>query len=217
MSTKNNNIAQTQGKGKGNRRNKKMHGGQQQVAVAYGGELRQRAPNMKSAGSNMVVSHCEYIADIVSAASGAFNNIQLPINPGMSSFPWLSGIAKNFEKYRIKKLVYRFESLVGSIQAGSVMLAIDMDAADAIPTSKAQMLQAQNAARCNAWATCATRLPEAAKQLYVRTAALASNQDIKTYDVGNLNVATQGMGTSAVTAGELWVDYEIELSIPQAS
>jgi len=193
------------------------NGAQRQVAVAYGGSIRQRAPTMRSQNGSMVVVHREYVADITSAATTAFNAIQLPINPGMSTFPWLSTIAKNFEKYRIKKLTYHFESLVGSITPGSVMLAIDMDAADALPSSKAQMLQSQNAARCNVWATCQTRLPEAAKQLYNRSSALASSQDIKTYDVGNLTVATQGVTPASTVVGELWVDYEIELAIPQAS
>lgn len=53
-------------------------------------------------------------------------------------------------------------------------------------------------------------------QRYVRTQALAANLDIKTYDVGNLNVAAQGISvTSAV--GELWVEYDIELITPNSA
>jgi len=192
-------------------------GGQRQVAVAYGGQVRQRAPIMRSQNGSMFITHREYITDITTSASGAFNATQYPINPGMSAtFPWLYAIAANFEKYKVKKLIFSFESLVGSVTAGSVMLAIDMDAADGLFGSKVKMLQAQNAARCNVWATCQTKLPETAKQLYNRSSALVANQDIKTYDVGSLTVATQGTPTTT-TVGELWVEYEIELAIPQAS
>jgi hypothetical protein len=43
---------------------------------------------------------------------------------------------------------------------------------------------------------------------------LASNLDIKTYDVGNLYVCTEGQASTA-TVGYLYIDYEVVLKTPQ--
>jgi len=185
---------------------------QRQVAVAYGGELKQQAAVIRSVGGSMLVTHREYITDVLST-SNSFNANSLSINPGMATtFPWLNKIATNFEKYRLKKLIFKYESLVGSIQAGSVMMAIDMDASDSLPSGKMSMLQYQNAARSNVWGTCETRLPEQAKQLYVRGGSALG--DVKSYDTGIFYYATQGTGSTSITLGEIWVEYTVELAIP---
>jgi hypothetical protein len=48
---------------------------------------------------------------------------------------------------------------------------------------------------------------------FVRSGALAANLDLKTYDVGQLVVATQGMADTT-SVGELYVEYEVELCTP---
>jgi len=50
-------------------------------------------------------------------------------------------------------------------------------------------------------------------QRYIRYGNLASNLDVKTYDVGTLFVGT--VNTGATLLGEVWVEYEVELSTPQ--
>lgn len=49
------------------------------------------------------------------------------------------------------------------------------------------------------------------KSFYVRRGALSSNLDVKTYDVGNLNVATV---SATATIGELYVEYRVRLMTP---
>jgi len=100
-----------------------------------------------------------------------------------------------------------------------MMMAVDFDAADAAPTTKQQLLAYQGAVRSAPWQRCAyiaakTNLRKFGIQRYVRSAALASNLDIKTYDVGNLFVATQGTTVTGSLA-ELYVDYDVELFTPQ--
>jgi hypothetical protein len=51
----------------------------------------------------------------------------------------------------------------------------------------------------------------------VRTTAVPAGEDQKTYDLGKLNVATQGLPSAGMTCGELWVTYEVELRKPQIS
>lgn len=54
------------------------------------------------------------------------------------------------------------------------------------------------------------------KSRFIRGGNLAANLDIKTYDIGQLIVGTQGMA-DATAAGELYVEYEIELRTPLQS
>jgi hypothetical protein len=53
-----------------------------------------------------------------------------------------------------------------------------------------------------------------AKTNYVRPGPQPANTDIKTYDVGNLFVVSQGVTTSLATCGELYVEYDIILKTP---
>jgi len=52
-------------------------------------------------------------------------------------------------------------------------------------------------------------------QRYIRAGTLASNLDIKTYDVGTLYIGTTGGPATPIFYGEVWVEYEVELSTPQ--
>jgi hypothetical protein len=50
---------------------------------------------------------------------------------------------------------------------------------------------------------------------YIRTGSLALNEDIKLYDVANLQLATVGQA-GATVIGELWVEYDIILEVPNS-
>lgn len=101
---------------------------------------------------------------------------------------------------------------------GSVSLAPDYDAADSTPTSEQQMASFRGASEDVSWKDISTDLlPSSMYSLgpkkFIRTAGLGANQDIKTYDVGSLFVATTD-GTPG-PAGVLWAEYDIEFFDPQ--
>lgn len=50
---------------------------------------------------------------------------------------------------------------------------------------------------------------------YVRSGAVPSGEDPKSYDLGKVNLATQGIPAASTNLGELWVTYEVELRKPQ--
>jgi len=52
-------------------------------------------------------------------------------------------------------------------------------------------------------------------RLYTRTGDLSTDQDLKFYDMGKINIFTSGMQQANVTIGQLWVSYDIELSKPK--
>jgi hypothetical protein len=173
---------------------------------------------------DFVIEEDEYIAEVTPANEPAFNVTQYPVNPGqVGTFPWLSTIAKNFEKYCFEKLEFYYKREVSEFatngQTGKVIYSFDTDASDPAPYGKQEMeatdphedaLPSEN-----------FRLPIPKKMLepvltdahFVRPGALPANTDQKTYDVGVLNVATQGTAANTAT-GELHVRYRVRLMVP---
>lgn len=192
------------------------------VAAAYSRKIVSSKPIMSGSpyqGDGMVrIRHREYIGEI--PGSVAFANVQYNVNPGLSAtFPWLSVVAANFESYLFRRLSFSFETEKSTSTSGSIMQAIDFDAADAAPTSKIQLMSYSHAVRSAVWDECrfSSDGPDLKKfgvQRYIRSGALASNLDIKTYDVGVHNVATQGCADTT-NIGELYVEYDVELHTPQ--
>lgn len=164
------------------------------------------------------IRHREYITDV--AGSVAFAVTGYSINPGLSTlFPWLSTIAQNYESYLFKNLCFEYNTLKGSSTNGKTLLAVDYDAADAVPVTKQEMMVHRGAVDGPVWdpdlkhVSDIQDLEKFGKQRYIRNGAISST-DIKTYDVGNCLVGTQGCAdTTAV--GELYVSYDIELMTPQ--
>jgi len=174
----------------------------------------------------VTVRHREYIGPI--SGSTAFNvAYALPINPGLSgTFPWLSGIAVNFQEYNIKGMVYHYVPTSGSAVSstnsalGSVMIQTSYRSTDAAPASKIQMLNEYWAnevvpsdTMCHPIECDPKENPFAIH--YVRAGSIPSGEPLL-YDLGVTFVCTQGMqATNQV--GDLWVTYEVELKKPMVS
>ncbi len=163
------------------------------------------------------VSHREYIQDI--AGSVAFSNNQLPVNPGLpSTFPWLSKLASQYESYSFESLSFEFETTSPTTATGTVLMAVDYDASDAAPANKTQLMSYRNCVRSPPWSNCCnSSLSEDLHKLkshYFRGGSLSANQDVKMYDVGNFNIATQGQANTN-SIGELYVSYTVLLMTPQ--
>jgi hypothetical protein len=128
-------------------------------------------------------------------------------------------MAALWEEYQFSKLRFCYETRTGSNTPGSVIQAIDYDAADAAPTSEQVISSYQGAVEGAPWLPqicCDARgssLSGFTKRRYLRTAALAANQDIKTYDVGNFFLAI--VDGTAVGWGKLYVEYDVTFFIPQ--
>lgn len=170
-----------------------------------------------SGNGDITVEHEEFIQDI--SGSVAFSNTSIPVQPGLSSsFPWVSAMAPLYESYLFEKLEYRFESTSATTATGTVMMAVDYDASDAAAATKAQLATYRRFVRSAPWEECSnvSLLEDLRKQktYFVRSGTLSANQDIKLYDVGNLNIAVQGQADTALI-GELYVKYRIRFITPQ--
>jgi len=188
------------------------------VAAAYATAQRTgQAQIFRNGVDSCRIIHRELVASIT--GSTAFTVAQaLALNPGLgASFPWLANEAAGWEKYKFNNLKFCYYTRTGSNVPGSMMLAPDYDASDAPPVSEVAASAYEDTEEDAPWKDicCELRGSELMgdmKERYVRTGALAANQDIKTYDCGNLFACT--VDGTAVNWGKLWVEYDVTLITP---
>jgi len=160
---------------------------------------------------------------LVNASTG-FGTTQYPCNIGqVGTFPWGNRIAQLYEMYEFDLLEFYFTSTVSAYnnegQQGEIVLSFDYDASDSAPTTQVQVENTKPHTL-----PCLPSTPmvilsvdcKVAKRTdakFVRPGALPANTDIKTYDIGNLYVSTNGCyGNGQI--GELHVRYKCRLSEP---
>ena len=57
------------------------------------------------------IVHKEYIGDLYCGPNGEFKLQSFKVNPGTSTiFPWLSGLAQNYQQYRINGMIFYYKS-----------------------------------------------------------------------------------------------------------
>lgn len=192
--------------------------------VAVGLSRKNGIPRMvTSPNGTSTISHTEYFGELKSDPStvGAFFVTSRPINPGSSvMFPWLSTIAPSYESYRFKSLSFLYEPSVATSMAGVIQLAVDYDVKDAAPSSKLELMSNAHAVRSSPYTFAKYTLDQKdagtlGTRRYVRTGAVPSGTDPKTYDVGSFLAATSGFAATDTTSGELYVSYVVELITPQ--
>lgn len=195
-------------------------------------------PEVINNGKEFIIRHREYITDIYSGSGTAntpspFSIQSYPINPGqVNTFPWLAAVASKFEQFAIEGMVFEFKSLYsdavvtqnGSI--GAIILATEYNAGAPRFQNKQAMENYEFAQSCKPSYSvlhpieCA-RSQNVLSELYVRPSALPTGEDIKTYDFGDFQIASQGIplgaAGAAVPLGELWISYQIKLMKPKVS
>jgi hypothetical protein len=183
-------------------------------------------PNMHSSSQSTIVRHKEYIGDVVSSSTpGAFNAVSYSINPGLpGTFPWLSGIADQYQEYTFKGLLFEFKSSSADAIAsstntalGTVIMTTRYNPLLPAPTGKIDALNeyftsdAKPSEDFCHFIECAPSENPFQVQ-YVRDGPVPGN--IQNYDLGELYVCTQGMQGASNVCGEVWASYEVELRKP---
>jgi hypothetical protein len=161
------------------------------------------------------IKHRELIGSLTGSVNFAVQS-SFSLNPGLASTaPWLALESQGWEKYHFNSLKLCYYTRTATSVPGSVILAVDYDAADAAPVSE-QIASAYFGTQEDApWKDiCLNFDPrELAGVRYIRPGALAPNLDVKTYDVGTAFVCTTD-GT-AVNWGKVWLEYDVTLYNPQ--
>lgn len=167
--------------------------------------------------------HREYLQDVFVGTTGVFSNTSFAVNPGLSNtFPFLSQIAGNFEEYHMHGLVFEFVSTTSPYNStsamGSVIMAMEYNAAAPLYTSKPQMENSDFAVSARPdksmiyGVECANN---ASNNYYVRQGL--TGIPLTSTDLGTFQVATLTPLNTGVTLGELWVSYDVELFRPRIS
>lgn len=195
-----------------------------QNSMLYEGQPVPMFGNMNQA---MVVSHREYIKDILIPGTPAnFTLEDFPLNPGMAkTFPWLSVIAKQFDQYVILGMIFEFVStssttITTQLGLGTVIMSTDYDAADANYQNKLEMENAQFCitTRPSQSAIHPIECDPSVNQVevkYLRDSAVPAGKDIRLYDHGKFEFATVNLPAgSSGSIGELWVSYQVAFLKP---
>lgn len=169
------------------------------------------------------VTHKEFLGNIYGSDNFVFTTY--PLNPGVSkTFPWLAGIARNYQQYHINGLIFQYVSTsafaLGSTNSalGKVMMATNYNAEDPPFSSTVQMLATQFSNYCrpadsimHAIECAPAETPN--KVYYIRTDISEDAKDLRLSDIGFTQVGTEGMQSTGEVGG-LWVSYDITLLKP---
>ncbi len=176
-------------------------------------------PTIKNYSDRTIVTHREYISEISSSID--FENRSFDINPGLSStFPWLSGVAKNWEQHKWHGLIFGFESTSAdalnstNTALGQVTMATNYVAIDPPYQSNLEMLNTQyfstNKPSCSFLHPVECAPNQQAVSIYTnRSGPPPSNEDLRLFDIGKFQLATSG-SQAVATVGRLFVSYQVE-------
>lgn len=186
-----------------NAQSRRNNNGAVQAPVAINKSSRQ------TGRTTMRYKECERIQTVPGSSSfGIVGNV--PCNPGLaSSFPWLSGHASLYDKYKVHRLVYRYKNLKGTGSDGNILMSFDYDTLDAAPSSAVQMTQSTAWIDGSPWRIFELHVKPDGRKLFTRAGAVSSS-DLKTYDMGRLFLAAEGCADTS-DHGYLEVEYDIEL------
>lgn len=181
--------------------------------------VRAQAPRQTTFNNQSRIRHREPLATVMGSVNFGISTYE--INPGLATtFPWLSAQASGYESYRVNALTVEYRYTTNEfIGKGSIVIAPDYDAADSAPTNfvaAEQMADSIQGAVAKNW-NCILRprgIGILGLKRYTRSSTLASNLDIKTYDIAQIHVCTEGQ-TDGAEIGRLWLNYDITLSEPQ--
>jgi len=181
-------------------------------------------PSMHGGGENgMRVRHKEFLGPIYSQTS--FTNKVFYVNPGLQeTFPWLAGVAANFQQYKIHGLVMVYkpalpDGIVSFSSLGNVVIISEENVNAPAYTSQIQMEQTQFCASAKptepivAPVECKSSLIDInVKQ--IRSGSVPTGGTQQMYDFCQLQVATTGQTTANVLMGNLYLSYDISLLNP---
>jgi hypothetical protein len=186
------------------------------VAISTGLSVG-RVPQIRAMGNCTRVSHSEEFAPVTTTGT-PFAVATFQCNPGVAAcFPWLAPIAARYEMYKFRRLVFKFTTTAPTSTAGFVTLAFDYDALDLPPSTMSIARSYHDKSGGAPWSNwvlnCDLAQGDRLPEKYIRVGLPPTNNDLKTYDVGNLHVCTEGI--SAATVGYLEVEYVVDLMTPQ--
>jgi hypothetical protein len=123
------------------------------AAIAYSavtGRGQGRFPVMSAGNGRCVVQNFEQVSGI--GANAGFTANEFQINPAnATTFPWLTSIGQNYQKFRFLNLRFIWTPICSTTTTGSVYIYLAYDYMDTTPTSLAQVTASDTSCSGNAW------------------------------------------------------------------
>lgn len=192
--------------------------------------VRHTQPKYEHVRDGMRVRHRELVKVLTAKTNFAWSVSSIPINPGLpGSFPWLSGISRMFEQYKINSLRFDYVPIAPTTYAGSVVLAVDYDPRDQeynVGLTRVQLFQNATCVSMPCWSkaslpTSTPSLMGGTTRKFVRVydvdASLSTS--VRSSDCGDLIIGLSVDDYEGAivnrTYGDLWVEYDVTLMNPQ--
>jgi len=164
----------------------------------------------------------EYIGDIISGDANSFNLQSFLLNPGLeNTFPKLSQFLANYDQYVIEGMYFEYRTMSAdalnsaNTALGQVIMCCNYNVLSPNFTSKQEMEEYEGGVSvkpsdsCKFFIECA-RSESPLEVLYTRSnPAPQLGADQRMYDLGNFQIATNGLQAANVNVGELWVTYQV--------
>lgn len=147
--------------------------------------------------------------------------LKLPLNPGDGrTFPWLSGIATRFEKYRFKRIKVTYLPTTSTFTNGGIALCPIYDPADPPPDNRITLLNAEGVVRGAVHNQLTLNIPRSRMRnsdtMFVRETheALMDPNELRMSDLGYVIVSLSDV-SSTEALGDIFIEYDVELESPR--
>ncbi len=209
----------------------------QVTAPSAGGAIRRmRIPKIVQNQERMIINHCEPILNPPGGAAGIFASTSTSLIP--AAFPWLSGVAANFSRFKWHSLELVYIPVVPTSAPGEMAMGLIYDRQDTSPTTITQVETLFHSVSTPVWggyegspllsmdralhscpgAVClSVDIPRLDYNYYKFVTLAAFNalgaNDQNLYAPATIFAATLGAGSTA-TQGRIYGRYRVELVDP---
>jgi len=170
-------------------------------------------PRMSNKTRGVVITHSEMVNTLVSSSTAsAFSTYSFVINPAKADvFPWLSSVAVNYDKYRIKRLAVHLNAMQPTSKAGKMGVSFDPDSTDDLPVDRGEVYAMYKHVEGPLWQSLSFEIPVTGQEKFCNT---HSSVDSKLIDEG-MFVVFSDLAEASLSLCDVIVDYTVELLDPQ--
>ncbi len=171
-------------------------------------------PRLSASAGGVRVRHSEMVASVISNSTTlTFQCDGYTLNPGkFSTFPWLSTLASNFDKYRVHSMKVHLVSNQPTSIGGKVGIGFDYDSTDPLPVDRNEFFSLTHHLECAPWDSITLNLPIDKNPRFVNSHTVT---DAKLIDCGQVLIMSDQIVATSSNLGDIIVDYDIELLEPQ--
>jgi len=169
---------------------------------------------IKNRSRGVIISHSEMISTLTSSAtSNNYTTNSFVINPAKADvFPWLSSIAINYDKYRIRRMTVHLNSMQPTSVAGKMGIAYDPDSTDDLPADRAEVYAMFKHVEGPLWQSLSFDVPVSRQEKFCNTHTAV---DSKLIDEGMVVIFSDLVTATSAALCDVIVDYDVELLDPQ--